>query len=615
MQWADLRGLSSSTRRGVSRMTATAARQRLPLLLPPRAPAQRWRDRARAAAGEVRPFSAAAGQRTDKPSRTRQPKPKPPSLFEELFPDEDLLAIPKRGGDGQHRRGGPNTSSRDEGGGKVKVRFLTSRDAGKPDTTEYNQRMLGYRQKCGHAEGDASSAAIVDFLGSRARARAKKGQAGGGGGDGPSLFNELFSTRDPGAATAGRRKRAEQHLSEDRHVNHDDLRSWLDSLPKGEAATAADAAATATSPTSLPDPAERPAVLVLSNASPNLQESDFYRIGPQGHHLEGWSSSIRKVMQAYDYGTLEPMGCYFILFDSYAAAESYQKEAQRRQAAVRRSLLSAAAPLAYSSLAAAEGGPATPPSAFTLAPPSTAPLSLHIYKLRRKTEARLGTYNVHSLLSMTPEPPPRANSHVILSVDGGTVDQRMLTTWLRRDARERNLGWPVQHMRPYFAPKVNRRTAAAAAALGEAREVHDDDDADDDYDDDEEELGWRDRDDNGDGDFDNDAPPPLVGAEGQQQQQQQRGGRGGPDENALSARFVLSFPDVHEARRFVRAWHRREFVLTNGSAVVLNTYVVCGFFIKITCNNIEGYAHQPFTGGLGLTVSPGRRREGEEGGG
>ncbi|KAK2046556.1 hypothetical protein LZ31DRAFT_519166 [Colletotrichum somersetense] len=590
MQWADLRGLSSSTRRGVSRMTTTAARQRLPLLLPPRAPAQRWRDRARAAAGEVRPFSAAAGQRTDKPSRTRQPKPKPPSLFEELFPDEDLLAIPKHGGDGQHRQGGPNTSSRDEGDGKVKIRFLTSRDAGKPDTTEYNQRVLGYRQKSGNAEGDASSAAIVDFLGSRARA--KKGQAGG---DGPSLFNELFSTRDPGAATAGRTQ-AEQHLSEDRHVNHDDLQSWLDSLPKGETATAADSAATATSPNSLPDPAERAAMLVLSNASPNLQESDFYRIGPQGHHLEGWSSSIRKVMQAYDYSTLEPMGRYFILFDSYAAAASYQKEAQRRQAAVRRSLLSAAAPLASSSRAA-EGGSATPPSTFTLAPPSTAPLSLHIYKLGRKTEARLGTFNVHSLLSMTPEPPPRANSHVILSVDGGTIDQRMLTHWLRRDARERNLGWPVQHMRPYFAPKIDRRTVAAAAP-GEAREVHDDDDGDE-----EEELGWRDRDDNNDVDLDDDAPPPLVGAEGQQQQQQQRGGRGGPDENAASARFVLSFPDVHEARRFVRAWHRREFVLANGSAVVLNTYVVC-FFIKITCNNIEGYAHQPFTGGLGLTVGP-----------
>ncbi|KAK1594311.1 uncharacterized protein LY79DRAFT_589163 [Colletotrichum navitas] len=546
MQWADLRGLSSSTRRGVARMTTTAARQRLPLLLPPRLPTQRWRNRARIA-GEVRPFSAAAGRRTDKPSRT-QPRPKPPSLFEELFPDEDPWALSTRGGNGQHQRGAPNPSSKDEGGGKVKVRYLTSTDTGKPDTTEYQQKVLKYKQKPRQAEHHASSAAIVDLL--ESRARAKKDRPKAAGGESPSLFNELFSNRDLGPVASGGtsgRAEAEQHLSEDRHVNHDDLQSWLDSLPKGDADTAADAATTAMSSTT------RPAMLVLSNASPNLQESDFYRIGPQGHHLDGWSSSIRKVMQAYDYSTLEPMNRYFILFDSYAAAESYQKEAQRRHAAARRSLLSATAPLASSSRAV-EGGSAPSPSIFTLAPPSRAPLSLHLYKLDRATEARLGTFSVQGLLSMTPEPPPRANSHVILCVDGGTVDQRMLTHWLRRDGRERNLGWPVQHMRPYFAPKVDDRTVAP----DEAQEVDD-------------EPGWR------DGDGDDDAPPPLVDSEGKRK-------GGGPDENAMSARFVLSFPDVHEARRFVRAWHRREFVLTNGSTVVLNTYV-SSFFTKITCKN------------------------------
>ncbi|KAK1988036.1 hypothetical protein LZ30DRAFT_578972 [Colletotrichum cereale] len=567
MQWADLRGLSSSTPRGVARMTTTAARQRLPLLLllPP-VPAPQWRGRPRAA-GEVRPFSveaqraASAGQRTEKPPRAqKRPRP-PPSLFEELFPDEDL-STPPRGGDDQRRRGAPNASSSGEGDGKVKVRFLTSTDtAGRPDATEYKRKVLAR-----HAGRESSSSAgIVDLL--ESRSRAKRDRAGAAGGENPSLFNELFSNREPGAA--GRPRAEQQHLSEDRHVNHDDLQSWLDSLPKGDAAAAG--TDDATSSTTRPGLADRSAMLVLSNASPNLHESDFYRIGPQGHHLDGWSSSIRKVMQAYDYSTLEPMDRYFILFDSYAAAASYQTEAQRRHAAVRRSLLSAAAPLASSTAAAAaaaaaraEAGGSPPPSTFTLAPPSRAPLSLHLYKLDRATEARLGTFSVQGLLSMTPEPPPRANSHVILSVDGGTVDQRMLTYWLRRDARDRNLGWPVQHMRPYFAPKVDSRTVAPG---GEGQ------DADG--------SGWRDGD--GPGDGDDDAPPPLVGAEGQQ-----RGG--GPDENAMSARFVLSFPDVHEARRFVRAWHRREFVLTNGSAVVLNTYVQLILPKPPTCkNNMEVY--------------------------
>ncbi|GJC79243.1 hypothetical protein ColLi_02081 [Colletotrichum liriopes] len=527
-------------------MTTPAARQRLPLLLLPRAAPSTLRWRGRSHAGEVRPFSAGAqrataDQRTKEPSRKQQ-RPKLPTLFEELFPDEELSA-PHRG-KGQHHSDAPNTSDRDEGDGKVKVRFLTSTDTGKRDSVEYKQRVLDYKQKSRYAEREAPAkiAAILE-----ARSRAKKDRTGAAEGESPSLFDELFSKPDPGAgASEGGvgRSQADQHLSEDRYVNHDDLQSWLDSLPKNDG-SAADGDATATtssSSTFSPGLADRSAMLVLSNASPNLLESDFYRIGPQGHHLDGWSSSIRKVMQAYDYSTLEPMDRYFILFDSYAAAASYQKEAQRRHAAVRRSLLSPAAPLTASTSAShTEAGGSAPPI-FTLAPPSRAPLSLHLYKLDRATESRLSTFSIQGLLSMTPEPPPRANSNVILSVDGGTVDQRMLTYWFRRDARERNLGWPVQHMRPYFAPKVDSRNIAP----GESPEV--------------DESEWTDGD-------DDDAPPPLVGAEGHQ-----RGG--GPDENAMSARFVLSFPDVHEARRFVRAWHRREFVLSNGSAVVLNTHVV-----------------------------------------
>ncbi|GKT48585.1 uncharacterized protein ColSpa_08766 [Colletotrichum spaethianum] len=517
-------------------MTTTAARQRLPLLLLPRAPPSTPRWRGRSHAGGMRSFSAGAqraaeDQGTKKPSRKQQ-RPKLPSLFEELFPDEDLSA-PHRG-NGQHHWDAPNTSDKDEGGGKVKVRFLTSTDPGKSDSAEYKQNSK-------HAEREAP-ASIAEIL--ESRSRAKKNREGAADGESPSIFNELFSNPDPGAG----RRQADEHLSEDRYVNHDDLQSWLDSLPKGDTGAAdGDAATTTTSSsTSSPGLADRAAMLVLSNASPNLLESDFYRIGPQGHHLDGWSSSIRKVMQAYDYSTLEPMDRYFILFDSYAAAASYQKEAQRRHAAVRRSLISPAAPLTSSSSAPASGTDAggSAPSIFTLAPPSRAPLSLHLYKLDRATEARLNTFSIQGLLSMTPEPPPRANCHVILSVDGGTVDQRMLTYWFRRDARERNLGWPVQHMRPYFTPKVDRRTVTP----GESPEA--------------DESEWRD-DDGGD----DDAPPPLVGAEGQQK-------GGGPDENAMSARFVLSFPDVHEARRFVRAWHRREFVLSNGSTVVLNTHVV-----------------------------------------
>ncbi|KAJ0167378.1 hypothetical protein CTA2_2946 [Colletotrichum tanaceti] len=545
MQWTDLRGLRSSIGRGAARMTTTAARQRLPLLPLPRASVSlltpRWGSGPYA--GWVRPFSVGAQRNADDNPSWKQSKPRPPTLFEELFPDGDV-STPRRG-NGRHHGGASTASQKDDGDGKVKVRFLTSTTNGKSDSAGYKQSVFEHKQKSSLAEHEAP-AKIASILESQSPAISPHvGTAGDGR---PSIFSELFSAPDPTpGAAAGGRSRAEQQLYEDRQVNHDDLQSWLDSLPKSDAAAADNNgnATTATSSSSLSSSSstgmvDRSAMLILSNASPNLQESDFYRIGPQGHHLDGWSSSIRKVMQAYDYSTLEPMGRYFILFDSYAAAASYQMEAQRRHAAVRRSLLYPAAPLTSRSASNAEAG-GSASSIFTLSPPSRAPLSLHIYKLDRATEARLGTFSIQGLLSMTPEPPPRANSHVILSVDGGTIDQRMLTYWLRRDARERNLGWPVQHMRPYFAPKVDSRAIAPG----------DSPDAD--------ESEWRYGDD--------DAPPPLVDSEGQQ-----RGG-GVPDENASSARFVLSFPDVHEARRFVRAWHKKEFV-SSGSTVTLNTHVV-----------------------------------------
>lgn len=37
-----------------------------------------------------------------------------------------------------------------------------------------------------------------------------------------------------------------------------------------------------------------PTVLVLSNASRSLVESDFYRLAPQGRHVDGWAGGITK---------------------------------------------------------------------------------------------------------------------------------------------------------------------------------------------------------------------------------------------------------------------------------------------------------------------------------
>nr|XP_036588309.1 uncharacterized protein CTRU02_01361 [Colletotrichum truncatum]KAF6799682.1 hypothetical protein CTRU02_01361 [Colletotrichum truncatum] len=511
MQWADLRGLSSSTRRVARMTTTTATRRQLPLLLPLlRTPvsSSRW------SGGNNRAFwtgpRALAG---DKGKRNKK-KDNSPSIFEEIFPDEDTSSFPyRRRPDNEYQISRQPTRD-DKKNEPVdndadKVRFVTSIHVDKSEASVYRAAQKAAKKEAYFNKKQQAISQIPDLLlptpkgdwGKSGQVASKK--------EGPSLFDELFKSEDPPKIA----KDGEQ-VVESRSVNHRDLQAWIDSLVKEDGVSETDR--------------ERPAMLILSNASTNLSESDFYRVGPQGQHLDGWSASISKVMQAYDYNSLQPLGRYFILFDSHAAAASYQKEAQRRHSLARRAQQSSVL------------GPAQPNAdqVFTLLPPTRAPLSLHLYKVNKATEARLETFSIQGLLSMTPDPPPRACSQVILSLEGGTLDQRSLSQWIRRDARERNLGWPVQHLRPYFPPKVDQKRAAFADETEDAPENYE---------------------------WDEDTAPTIVPSQGV---------KDSLDDTARSALFVLSFPDVHEARRFVRAWHRKELVRPRGQNVLVSTHLV-----------------------------------------
>ncbi|GJC94030.1 hypothetical protein ColKHC_02856 [Colletotrichum higginsianum] len=252
-------------------MTTTAARQRLPLLPLPRASASvltpRWRPRPYA--GWVRHFSVGAQRNADDNPSWKQSKPRPPTLFEELFPM----------GISRHRVGGAAGTTGGDGDGKVKVRFLTSTADGKSDSAEYKQSVFEHKQKSRLAEREAP-AKIASIL--ESRSPATKAQAGTAGDERPSIFTELFSAQSQHREQ--RQEGAEQQLHEDRHINHDDLQSWLDSLPKSDPAAADNGNAT-TATSSSAAMVDRSAMLILSNASPNLQESDFYRIGPRATTL------------------------------------------------------------------------------------------------------------------------------------------------------------------------------------------------------------------------------------------------------------------------------------------------------------------------------------------
>ncbi len=134
----------------------------------------------------------------------------------------------------------------------------------------------------------------------------------------PSLFEELFP--EMARATETPRTKSAAMAA----VTDDSLAPWL-----------ADAPPPRTSP---PPPSSRAptstmrasaTVLILASTTATLAPSDFYRIAPQGQHVEGWTGGLLKVLQARDTATLEPRGRYTLLFDSAAAAQAYADRIRR----------------------------------------------------------------------------------------------------------------------------------------------------------------------------------------------------------------------------------------------------------------------------------------------
>lgn len=257
-------------------MNTTATRRQLPLLLSPQrlVPlALQWsRD-------DRRSFTAAAQlhkreeKQTGKPRRKQ--KNRAPSIFEEIFPEADLSNRPAPRA--------PKDGTKKEAQKKTKVSYVTSVNVDRSEWSEYNAFKPGEPKALTKKEIKAAIkqeyqkkqwGAMAQIPGLLAQKPTEDGSK-----EGPSLFEELFKNNAKPAPE--RAEGGAVRLEEERVVNHNDLQGWIDTLLKEDGSESETTR-------------ERPAMLILSNASPNLTESDFYRIGPQGHHLDGWSASIRK---------------------------------------------------------------------------------------------------------------------------------------------------------------------------------------------------------------------------------------------------------------------------------------------------------------------------------
>jgi len=250
-------------------------------------------------------------------------------------------------------------------------------------------------------------------------------------------------------------------------------------------------------------------VLVLNCASKTLEESDFFRLSPKGEHIEGWTSGIIKVIPGRDSRTLESLGHYFILFSSDAAARAYHDQIVRLHTLskmhTRRSVTSPLPP-PPGYLVDGEDLHATL-RGFTLIPAShnTASLRMLARPYRPAVSQMISNGGPAAVANWQ----RKAGEMVLFSIDRGHISLYDVRRVLGEDGRHRNLHWELAG----GDQDIVALSKDGEDAAGELPEE------------------------------------PSKGMEMIH----------GSKKRSFSqpSRFILCFKDRHEARRFVREWHRR----------------------------------------------------------
>ncbi|KAI9832716.1 MAG: hypothetical protein M1826_001274 [Phylliscum demangeonii] len=284
------------------------------------------------------------------------------------------------------------------------------------------------------------------------------------------------------------------------------------------------------------------ALLILYHASAALVESDFRRAVPTGKHIKEWQSQgdILQIISGRDPDSLLPLGFYFLLFSSYDSAQAYRSHAAHLHALARkytpRTFDSPLPPPPGYTVAVDEDGAEAGREqdvhaalqAYTLMPPSQTltlkvvhpPFTPAIQQVlaqggyaAMQTRARRSS---SSSSSSSPSPPCLVRFHL----DGIQLPLSWVRTALEQDGKTNRI-FPWK-----FGPGNDW-------------------------------IGWIDehsRSDTDEGREDKDA-----------QGLSQQPGRHAPARflpPRSTDRWIISFQDRAEARRFVRVWHMRPFPLS-----------------------------------------------------
>lgn len=303
-------------------------------------------------------------------------------------------------------------------------------------------------------------------------------------------------------------------------------------------------------------------VVVISGTSPSLIDTDFYRIAPDGQHVEGWAGGLVKVIQAHDSISYEPLGQYYLMFYSRPSALAYVDEVRRLHELSRRMLHAPADSGREVAKGPRDQAPASPQPfltdeeraavrSFTLYPPHIPPtVSVRMWNTELVRELAAKSDIADVLPTLRPEAGTPARVLLKLTSPDGrhgeglgglTADELWLT--LRDDGRERSAPWVLANLsegimpvKPRFGSKPDKITVRAEPVPVPLEPAVGDD-----------------------GDEDGALQGEHGGGSGPVVGSRPPAPRGGAsvDRNERFRRFVLTFTQPAIARRFVRCWHKR----------------------------------------------------------
>ncbi|KAI4212757.1 MAG: hypothetical protein LQ351_004650 [Letrouitia transgressa] len=263
------------------------------------------------------------------------------------------------------------------------------------------------------------------------------------------------------------------------------------------------------------------AVLVGGKLSRSLTDNDFRRIAPKGRHIDGWTG-VGDILKTRDPQTFQQLGHYYLLFPNPAYARTYQHHVSHvHRTAQTYTPTSLESPLPPAPGLMSEGVDLySMLQDYALYPPSQkislrsvfSPYAQPVKELLRQRGYR-----------QIMEPTDKTGRAVLLWADGLQLSARMIRAAIDKDGRDRGLEWALEHRDRGAVTQVQRieqpsaEEAESSSSSSSSREV--------------------------------------------ESQEPQRSN--GP------AKWIVSFQDENEARRFVRLWHMKplpHYVDSNSSA-------------------------------------------------